>query len=764
MNSLFKPKKKILCSSVAALCVSLSGGANAAELEEVVVTAQKRAQNLQEVPISISAMTAEQMDKLALTNSKDLALHTPGLNIVAGSAYTKTELFMRGVGVDEFAATGNNAVAVYNDGVAFGASFGTTAFMFDMERAEVLRGPQGTLWGKNTTGGLINFVHKQPEVGGEVNGFVDLSLAEFDEVILTGAIGFPISDTLAARVAVQRNQREGAYENINPAAKDDKVGGWEANAFRGQLVWEPNGAFRARFSVSHAKVDGERIPSETVDLPEFAEVDGGFLFGNGISFNGETVPFAPDPHETAAAFEERDDFELTMGAIYVDYDMDWATLTSITAVQESDRQGNVDTDGEPSALLQSNNDDSFEGFSQELRLASNNEDGLNWVVGLYYSDDELNYFRANYLNALFVPGGLFPIVNSSRGYGATVESTTMAAFGEVTFDVTDKITLIAGLRFTEDEREVSDSFSGRIFPPNTPLEGRFISQDLWEATAASDPGSAIPYFYRDHKVDESFSEPSARLSLSYQLSEDVNLWFTYSRGFRGGDFNGNASSLGAAIITGAEIADTYEAGFKSDLIDGTLRLNASAYYYDYQDKILVAEIPDPAQGGTVSAISNAATLEIYGADLELSWVPTDNWRIDFNAAYIDAEYTHVDPSVPDIEEGFTPANSPELSFSVLVNYNWALASGGTFDIQVNTSWQDDIFMTDINRVTEFQESYWMTGASIGYRSPEDTWSARLWVKNLNDEDYIAETFQFIGEAFRQYGDPRQVGLSLSYKF
>lgn len=757
--------KRPLALAVAGVCLGVSVQVLAADslLEEVVVTAQKREQNLQDVPVSVSAYGAKALERLGITETQSLGDLVPGLEI-QGSSKSKSEFFLRGVGVDDFQSTSGSAVAIYNDGIVFGSTFGTSGLFFDLERVEVLKGPQGTLWGKNTTAGLINIIPKKPEVGGETNGYVTATVGKYGQRDLEGAIGFSMGEQWAGRVSAKTGSYDGYIENVNPdpAFNGDDEGGYDDwTVFRAQLAWQPSDDLSVRFMLSDSDFDGDFTPSKSLGVVPVPGCTNPGVIGSTCGNAASAITFALPPgtigtpldtdiHTTEETFETFETVEITQGGIFVDYSFGEYDLAVILGASQSERVSHSTTHGAVAHISQTGFDDEHEQISAEVRLSSNSEGPLNWVLGLYYYDDELDYFRSNFFSVF---GG------SSAGRYNHIETTNASIFGEVTYNISEQLTLIAGLRLTSDERE-GDLLAGSLVA-NSALQGVSLDRETWFAQPVASLDSV------DGR-DESWTEPSWRLTLSYALSEKINLWGTVSKGFRGGDFNGGAIAEDEFTVSDPEFVTAYEVGIKSDLLEDRLRLNASVFFYEYTDKIGFVEIPNGRGAlGNLSILANFGDVDITGFEFEALWEPVDNLVIQATYAYIDSEY--VDTSF-DLGfgggnvKGNVTAGTPENSFSALVNYVWVLGNEGEIGVQYNASWRDDLFFTDSNGTFDFQEDYWLQGANLNYTAPEDKWSVSLWVKNLADEEYLRDGFFFLNEEIAYAGAPRSYGLTATYNF
>lgn len=743
---------------------SLEQLVHADSIEEITVTSQKREQNLQDVPMSITAIGGEEMRALNLGDSGDIANHTPGLNWGGTAGKSRPVIFLRGVGNSDFQSAANSPVAIYQDGTFQGNSFGISALLMDLERVEVLRGPQGTLWGKNTTAGLLNFVPNKARVGEEINGRVSIGYAEFDSYDFEAAIGVPLGAKAATRLAVAHNSTDGVFEADSPGVDGD-IGGWEWSAVRGNLVFEPTDELSVGATMTYSDLKGEPRPSKSLGTLDPANP---LIFGGPFPFPNPCLLSKPgrlgtgcsdtfgyvssgDIHESDPNARGREDVENTAADIKVSYDFGSVTLNSITAVNYSERVMFQESDGSPSPLLESSTNDDFDSFSQEFLLSSYASDNLFWVAGLYHYSDELDVYQQFSLGS----------INSGQVASFNTESENNAIFGELTYDLSDKLELTVGLRWTRDERKAG----GRVyFHPILP--GTYNSPAYTESTELFESARFV-------ETDEDWEEISGRVSLSYKL-DDITLWGTMARGFKGGDINSGAqqsAAAGVGIISDPEYVTSVEIGAKGVLLDDSLQFDISAYHYQYDDKQVFTAVVPPGTFIPLNILSNAAELTIYGFDGELTWLASDELKIDLGFAYVNSEFDgYANPLTggPDSRfVGNTTAYTPEISFDVIVNYDIPLDSGGRINIQADAVYSDDIFFTNLNDEFIGQEDYWLLGASIGYTTTDENWSARLWVKNLTNEEYFVGGFEFLdlGGAYYQFaGDPKTVGVSISYSF
>ena len=451
-----------------------------------------------------------------------------------------------------------------------------------------------------------------------------------------------------------------------------------------------------------------------------------------------------DLHDVSPEALAREEVQNLGADIQIVYDWGSYSVTSISAYNTSERLTFDDTDNSPSGLLEGSFEDDFDSFSQEIRIGSATDQKANWIAGFYFNIDELNMYQQ------------FPI----RFFGPESEASTFqtksenySLFGEIDYALTDALDLTLGLRWTNDQRDGS----GRVWF-HTAMFREFNSEAYALSTETFEAAN-YP------KIEEDWQEVSGRISLSYRPSEKIMWWGNIARGFKGGDINSGADEPGEFNISDPEFVTSFEVGVKTQLLDSTVQLNLSAYYYDYEDKQVFTEVSTPT--GAVTILSNAGQLTISGVDGELTWLPTDNFAIDMSIAYIDSEFDDFqNPVTGDNQAGNTTAYTPEFSFDAIARYEWPLENGGRVSVQGDAVFSDDIFFTNANDPFVGQESYWLFGASIGYTTSDERWDARMWVKNLTDEEYFTGGFDFtfLGPYFLLPGDPRMIGATVSLNF
>lgn len=724
-------------------------------LEEIVVTAQKREQNLQEVPIAVTVLGGEKMRTLQMRDFFDFSKHTPGLMIAGTNKEGKPQIFLRGVGNSDFLIGSMSPIASYADGVYQGANFSLAAALLDLDRVEILKGPQGTLWGRNTTGGLMNYVPVKANPGEALNGYLNAGYAEFDELDVEGAVSLPISNDFGMRIAAKVNTTDGYFDASGGGLEADDYVDGTTYALRGNFVYEPSEALSLGATISYSEKNGSIAGTQHLGTLGAGCTNPGRL-GTTCADTSGFVPNS-NPHVSSPEVDGFEDVESFGATFTINYDWGDYQLASVTSYNESDHQAFDDTDGAPIQALHGSYDDEYDGWSQELRLSSDYSDRLSWVAGLFYYEDNLDIYAASDLPDLF--GFLtflfgFPITPTRLEQA--IETKTAAVFGEVTYQLTDRLEAIGGFRWTYDKRTTTANIA--YF---TPLNAQFNSK------AYSNANTIFPL--ETGTLKKSSNEPSGRFSLKYALNDDANLWFTFAHGFKGGDPNSGADGAGSAFgISEPEFLTSYEAGLKTQLLDNTLLFDLSGYYYDYTDKQVVTEVTGTG-GNNLTILSNAGALTITGIDLAATWSPTERLVIEAGLAWTDAEFDEfLNPGTGVDQAGNTTAYTPEINFNSIIAYGWPLQNNlGTVTIQADFVFTDNHFFTNDNNPTTAQDAYWLVGGNIGYTTADEKWDVRLWVKNLTDEEYLNGGFDFSGVngGFIQYpAAPRQVGGTVSFRF
>ena len=724
-------------------------------LEEVVVTAQKREQSIQDVSFSITAYSGELIKDLGIRRPRDIAAFTPGLQMNASSVVESDPIFtMRGIGMNDVQSNQNPSVTPYLDGVALASHVMLGFQIFDMERVEVLKGPQGTLYGRNTTGGAIKFISNKPSQEFDLQG--RLNLGELDRIEFEGAIGGGLTDTLAGRLAVGINQRDGWQTlRLGPThgvGVDNKNGEVDRKSLRASLSWEPNEQFDGLLVFEYGADNSETLAFEHAGNL-FADGSPGLCsFGNsniGIRNEVECASFAQPrdanggvatgpqqtvqdqdgPRTVGASFAFGNEIDADSWGISttLNYHLDRMTLTSVTGYRDFDREMGTDQGGSPFVISDNLRQAQIESTTQELRLASDESWGaLKWVIGLYYgADDYFDYVDFNFRDHTAFSGLL--------NVAFTQESETKALFGQVEWGFAEQWRLIGGMRYTDETRELN--YGGSII--------------------GSGP-TPVAAFSDKHNTNQL----SARLGVDYILSDDVLLYASVNRGFKGGGFpTAIAFDTNDLLPYEEEVLWAYETGFKATLADGRVRFNSALYFYDWQD--FQARTAVDRDGIRVIVLDNAGDAETLGLESDLTWVPTDELSFQLGFNWMDAEI------VSGNYDGQEPAHTPKISFNALARYDSSTAIFAGFRpfAQVDVNYTDDVQFILANHLGATEDAYTLVNLRFGIKSEDNRWELAGWIQNATDKLYRSEVFG-PGSGFLpgriHYGAPRLYGVSIGY--
>ena len=512
---------------------------NALQIEEVIVTSRKVTESMQDVPIAVSAFSASLMNDLGMSESADIALFTPNFTWHTEFGRASPQPYMRGIGTNNFAPINNGPIAVYQDNVFIGPNIAQGFSTFDVERVEVLKGPQGTLYGRNSTGGLINFISQKPIVGGGLQGYVSGEVGSFDTRNLEGALGFDLGDTAAARISFLQAKNDGAFDNVNPESNGE-AGAIDDIALRAQLMFEPTDALAILTNVHYGKAEPDTAPFKNIGLqdPDGPNADPLYPFfpdtcpnpglGSGCTDLYSGFVDNADIYKTTKADDE--EVVETLGAfLQIDYDInDLLSLHSLTSYDEAEIERWDDVDDGSIGVENDYYADEFEWFSQELRLSGVGDDS-NWHVGAYYYNE----------TAEGVQIWTNPIFGNGEGNEHEVETTSYALFGQYGFNINDSWRFTGGLRWTYEEKDVQlyNGFMPLIDNPGNDGDGSLYSFEELMSKGGIDEGHGVTV---GHANSADWDEVTGRLSLDYSTENGNLIYFSLSRGFKGGDVNGAA--------------------------------------------------------------------------------------------------------------------------------------------------------------------------------------------------------------------------------
>lgn len=708
-------------------------------IEDIIVTAQRRSESAQDVGVALSVLGGDELARRGLSNVNQLQDQTPSLEVVPAFGGGQPQFRLRGVGFEDYATNNTPTVGVYVDEVAYPVPVATQGVLFDIDRVEVLRGPQGTLYGRNTTGGAINFITRRPTA--DISAGIDAQYGRFDEFKAEGFVSGPISDKVRFRVS----------------GVTEQGGGFQKNRTTGQSLGDADRLFGRALL--------EFLPSDTTTVTvnlhggrDQSEQTGLYLFRpfQTRGYGGPAGPVIPadtsrratgwglsSTFATLAGFDVDDkpqkDNESYGASLTVASELtDAISLTSITAYDHLDRRELADWDASAS-----HESDTFWGsdvdvFSQELRLASTDTGPLSWVTGAYYASQKLDeVFLTDFSQSLgFI---------TDTSYRQKVES--ISGFGQVGYEVTEQVKLVAGLRYENEKRKLRD-FRTAIGPTPTFTNGN-----------------------RNQELDE----VTGKIGVEFRPQDDLLLYANASRGIKSGGFTVYNSPNAEQIDPfKPETLYAYEAGFKSDLRK-SVRLNGSVYYYDYRNQQVLGTIVNP-QRGLIGRIVNAPKSEIYGGELELTVTPTTHLRLTQSIGYKKGEYkdyANIDTTslTRNPTTGIYTARTIDLSGTAIPLANWSYQGSvaytvpvGGFAVEAQADYAYRDKLPSFLGTTYDLKSRWITNATLTLRPEEGGWSAGLYGRNIFNTDYDNTRNFFLPNAnIASPGRPASYGVRLTYE-
>ncbi|MEM1402007.1 MAG: TonB-dependent receptor [Pseudomonadota bacterium] len=717
-------------------------------LEEVTVTARRRSESLQDVPIAVSALSGDDLTLRGALDITEIAQSVPSVTLEPSRA-TNTTLtaFIRGVGQQDPLAGFEQGVALYLDDVYLARPQGALLDIYDVERIEVLRGPQGTLYGRNAVGGALKYVTRR--LSDDLNVRLRANYGQYNQVDLVGTVSGAVADGFRLGATVATFQRDGFGDNLFTGGEQyDK----DITGYRLSAEWEPTehvlirAAYDETDDQSSAVAGWRPFPGAVSGIPSPSDV---FDTNAGAS----TLP-------STAGINGNNQVESEGWMVSVDWDLnDQITLRSITAGREDLTESVIDFDSLPSDDFDAPVIYDNEQFSQELQLLYN-ADRWNLVLGYYYLDSE----AANDFDVVLgqiIPGGLTAYT------GGTVETEAWSVFADLTYELTDRLSLSVGGRYTEDERS-ADIFRASYLGVGSPFFG---VDGAFELAVSS-----------DYEADRVFYDFSPRVNVSYALNDDVMVYGGYSEGWKAGSFDPRgANFLTPAVEEGYddEQLNSWELGMKTTYLGGRAVTNVALFYSDYQDVQIPGSVGVDSDGDGVNdsfvgTVTNAAEATISGIEIEGSLLLTEALSLQYSASFLDASFDEYLVGGVDVSGDRAIQNTPEEMVFVGVNYNID-AFNGDLLLTTNYSYKGDVQQFEIAAPDIDQEAYGIWNASVVWTSQSDTWLVGLHGKNLADEEYRTAGYCFgfqncpsaLGGENNTtvfFGPPRTVFASVEYRF
>lgn len=678
------------------------------------MTAQKRAQNFADVGITVSAISGDDVAALGFDQVQDIATQTPNVQIKEVVANSVPNVTIRGIGLNDYATNNNPAAGVYVDDVYLVSPAMLSFGLFDLERVEVLKGPQGTLYGRNTTAGAVNFVSRKPTDQFEARASVDYG--RFQRIGFEGAIGGPLSETLSGRLAVQTVQQDDGWQTNRVTGR--KIGDIDRTAWRAQLLWQPTDAVKALLNV-HGGRDESDVALIKIDNPFTPEDDGD-----------------DDPYRSGASNDPRMKLDSKGASLSVDWSMtDTLTLTSITSYEEFERDHVEDRDATSLRQLDGTFLNDIEQYAQELRFTYLGPQ-LVLIGGVFYGKDEVetrDTYDAPDLLSLLGLAGLDTIGNA---YSQDATSKALYLHSEWSFAPGWKLT--AGARYTDDQKDFFDAFTFLGVAPGV--------------------GNVFPPISNSYDVND----VSGKIGIDYSGFENTLLYASASRGFKSGGFQGQLSFDPNNLNPFTdETLLAYEVGMKSRLLDNTLQLNLSAFFYDYKDMQFYGGLFD-SPVGVLFGIANVGDAEVKGAEAELWWRPAAGLDVKLGVGLLDTEITK--SIVAGVASGSDLPNSPDVTFNTQVRYQWPVSQGLRADVLLAANYQGDLTFDVVRDPLEGRESgYLLADARVGIGAADEKWTVSLYVRNLTDKRYRTQVlFSSVGFG-ESYGAPRTYGVNFTFK-
>lgn len=718
-------------------------------IEEIVVTARRREENLQDVPMAVTALTGQALELRGVPDLTDVAQIVPSVTIEPSRATNSTlTAFIRGVGQQDPLAGFEQGVALYVDDVYIARPQGALLDIYDVERIEVLRGPQGTLYGRNAVGGAIKYVTRP--LGPEPEFSVRGSYGSYQQLDLVGTVSLPVTDSFRVGGAVASLTRDGYGKNRTTGAEHyDK----EVLAYRASMEYVPNDSWRIR--ASYDKSDDKSNPVAGY-RPFPGTVSGAPVLGD-VRDTLSGAPISP----STAYIHGNNEVEAEGGRLGIDWTInDRWTLRSITAYRDDHTESVIDFDSLPTM--------DFEGpvvygnkqFSQEVQLL------FGWqkwhaVFGAYYLDASAKNDFDIILGLLAPPFGLTSYT------GGSVDTEAWSAFADLTYDLTDRWSLSVGGRYTNDKRN-ADIFRANYLGISSPFFGR--------------PNAVRLAVTSDYEASRTYSDFSPRINLGYRINDEINTYIGYSQGFKAGSFDPRGANLVTPEVTRGyepETLDSYEAGLKASWLNGRARTNMAVFYSDYQDMQIPGSLGVDSNGdgindSFVGAVTNAGKAEISGFELEGDILLTSHLSARVSVSLLDPKIKEWIVAGQNVADQRRIQNTPKTMTYLGLDYRLGLL-GGTLRLGADWSHKSEIVQFETPLPIIDQGAYDLFNASIVWQTASENWSIGVYGRNLGDEDVktagycfgaggCPSTLGLENDTTIFYGPPRTVTATVRYQF
>jgi iron complex outermembrane recepter protein len=802
-------------------------------IEEVVVTAQRRSASVQDTPVAITGLSSDALGKLGFESANDISAQVPNMQVSGPYGEVQPIFAIRGVSMSDYSSNQASPIGVYTDEAYLPATFSHGMSFFDVERLEVLRGPQGTLYGKNTTGGAINIITKTPEIGDEWSGKVKVGAGSYGMETAEGAAGGTLIDNaLAGRLAFKYKRDDGYVENKLGGPDQAQV---DLFAARLALNWQITDSTSAIFKFTRGKNDAHPNPPRNEPRTDIRGMENlnplapyptesGYMDYVGYDRNSRNLDFWETEDNRARDGEANLLSELDLAILTLNYEADNFSLVSVTSYTDANYSQNANTDGSPLRLLEIDWHTDTQSMAQDFRFVSNFDGMFSIVAGAYLATEEtyLNNVYALYEDlidfrtALAKPAaaGQAPFVLDFGAVDQRQETVkdSAALYTQMRFDFTGNFGMDLGLRYTEDSTSqpylnisrvgYDGTPRGTFVPGGSGYDQAFVPLALPPGVAGGDPNAILDFLLNPlpylnqitdaglpgftegpytldsaKKLDAKEKEWTGKLGLDYRFNDALMMYGSYSKGYRAGSFNGGIYYAERPLETAyaaPEYIDSYELGFKSDLLDNSLRINAALFYYEYTDQQFINVV------GISNYLENAGGSEILGFEAEVWWAATDKLVVQLGLGVLDTEYTELElRNIDTIDDnndtidlaGNELISAPPVNVSVAIDYDLYQNDYGYLSLNANANFQDDQWFSAYNDQAGHQyikqDAYWIYNGRLSWYASDESWQASVWVKNVTEEEYDTYAINLqasFGFDYYSQGAPRTWGAEVTFNF
>jgi outer membrane receptor protein involved in Fe transport len=731
--------RNTLASAVLSAVIGPFSGVALAQpmLEEVIVTATKRLQGMQDVPIALSVMSGEMIDDMGMRKLADVTVYMP--NVTIAQTAGASQIFIRGVG------SANNfgfeqSVGTFIDGVYFGRSRNARAAFLDVERVEVLKGPQSTLFGKNTVGGAINITSRQPT--DEFEAFLEVNYeTEVEGYGLTAGISGPLTDNLRGRLVAKVYEDDGWMENQAPNGEDGP--GQDNTILRGSLIWDATDNLRFTAKAEHGEFD---VTGRNFKITKSTPTST-FLFSTGSSDPNFESSLGFNEKQSLGTFPGREEEDNTTSDIFqltAEYQMGDFTLRSITAYTEYDFENCVDGDYSSLSYLDRCRSEEHEQYSQEFLLTSPAGETFEYLAGVYYQNAKLETDTSTFLfwsglPALeptllgFVGGAPSGTLDTEFFNDFSQDTETWSGFASLTWNLTDDFRVQVGARYSDDSKDADKRTFAAL--PGTTVEDPFLTFFAGPSVL----NFAVPYDYSESREEDHWT---GNINFQYDFTVDTMGYFNVSNGYKAGGYDADNALDRSREFEDEEVI-SYELGLKTELWDNHARINTGVFYSEFDD------LQVSGFEGAGFIVGNAAESEIYGVEADFTVAVTDTFTLNGALAYLDTEYKdypNASCAIGQIQDGSCDANggfqdlggtslqfAPEWSGNIGAAYDASLTDSLDIGLRVDALYTDDILIAPDADAEVTEESYWKINARIALLSADGKWSLAVIGKNLTDE-------------------------------